>query len=302
MPAGRPGRLAFFGTPDAAVIALRDLVAADFDVACVVTRADRRRGRGGTLTPSPVKAAAVELGLPVTDRVDDVLGAGVDLGVVVAFGRIIPQRILEVVPMVNVHFSLLPRWRGAAPVERAVLAGDRETGVCLMAVAPELDTGAVYRRVATPIGPTETVEDLRDRLAHMGSGMLLGALSEGLGRAEPQAGEATYATKIDPGELRLDWTQPAEQLVRVVRVGRAWTTWRGKRLLVLAARPAEGATLAPGHLDGTRVGTGEHGPPLSGPIGPSLELITVQPEGRGAVAAADWLRGARPGPDDRLGS
>ncbi|HWD09386.1 MAG TPA: methionyl-tRNA formyltransferase, partial [Actinomycetota bacterium] len=152
-PVGRPGRLAFLGTPDVASLALSGLVGAGFEVACVVTRADKRRGRGTAPEPSPVKARATELGLPVTEGVFDVVGAGVDLGVVVAYGQLIRRPVLEAVPMVNVHFSLLPRWRGAAPVERAILAGDAETGVCLMAVEEGLDTGGVYGKVTTPIGP-----------------------------------------------------------------------------------------------------------------------------------------------------
>jgi methionyl-tRNA formyltransferase len=291
-PAGPVRRVAFLGTPDEAVTALRGVAAAGIDVATVVTRADRRRGRGGGLMPSPVKAAAVDLGLAVSDRVDDVVDAGVDLGVVVAFGRIIRRPVLEAVAMVNVHFSLLPRWRGAAPVERAVLAGDTETGVCLMAVAPELDTGGIYRQMTTPIGPGETVTQLRRRLAEMGTGMLVDALTHGLGPARPQVGEATYAAKIEPGELQLDWAKTAAQLDRVVRVGRAWTMWRGKRLLILDARPVEGSAPAPGALDGTLGGTGQG----------ALALVTVQPEGRGALSAADWLRGARPGPGERLGA
>jgi methionyl-tRNA formyltransferase len=273
------------------VPALRGLVEAGFEVACVVRRADRRRGRGAALSPSPVKAAAVELGLPVTDDVDAVRAAAVDLAVVVAYGRIIRRTLLEAVPMVNLHFSLLPRWRGAAPVERAILAGDEETGVCLMALEEGLDTGPVYCRVTTPIGPGETAAELRGRLAGLGRDLLVAALAAGLGAAAPQEGEPTYAAKLDPAELRLDWAAPAVQLDRVVRVGRAWTTWRGKRLLVLAARPSPGPAPAPGRLDGPLVGTGQGG----------LTLVTVQPEGRAAVAAAEWLRGARPGPGERLG-
>ena len=143
-PHGRPHRLAFLGTPDLAVPPLCALEAAGFEVALVVSQPDRRRGRGSGLSPSPVKVAALELGIPVTDRVDDVLAAGVDLGVVVAFGRLIRPHVLEAVPMVNVHFSLLPRWRGAAPVERAILAGDDRTGVDLMVVEEALDTGGIW--------------------------------------------------------------------------------------------------------------------------------------------------------------
>ncbi|MGH9028042.1 MAG: methionyl-tRNA formyltransferase, partial [Acidimicrobiales bacterium] len=136
-------RLAFLGSPSAAVPSLRALVRAGHDVSLVVSRPDKRRGRGQAASPSPVKAAALEAGIDVTDQLDDVLGSGAELAVVVAYGRIIPKRVLDVMPMVNAHFSLLPRWRGAAPVEHAILAGDRVTGVCIMVLEEGLDTGPV---------------------------------------------------------------------------------------------------------------------------------------------------------------
>ncbi len=149
-------RLAYLGTPEMAVPPLRALAVAGHDVALCVTRPDRRRGRGGRVTPSPVRAAATELGIRVTDDMDAVADVGADLAVVVAYGRIIPARLLEHLLMVNLHFSLLPRWRGAAPVERAILAGDTETGVCLMKVDEGLDTGPVYatRTIALDDGVT----------------------------------------------------------------------------------------------------------------------------------------------------
>jgi methionyl-tRNA formyltransferase len=295
-PRGRPGRLAFLGTPPVAADILDALTGAGFEVAVVVTRADKRRGRGGGLSPSPVKVRAQSLGIPVVTDPAAVIDAGVDLGVVVAFGRLIRSPVLEAVPLCNIHFSLLPRWRGAAPVERAILAGDAETGVCLMAVEEGLDTGGVYARVATPIGERETAVQLRDRLGGLGARLLADTLAGGLGQPEPQRGEVTYAEKIDVEELRLDWTRPAVELDRVVRVGRAWTTWRRKRLLVLAARPSgrEGAVAErrqPGELDGVRVAAG---------VG-SLTLETVQPEGRAPMPAQDWVRGAHPQPGERLG-
>ena len=217
-------------------------------------------GAGGAgSTPSPVKAAAAELGLPVTDDLDAVLDAGVDLGVVVAYGRIIPRRVLEAVPMVNLHFSLLPRWRGAAPVERALLAGDETTGVCLMEVAEGLDTGAVYAVEShARSAPDDTLDSLRGRLVEIGSRMLVDALTAGLPTPVPQAGEPTYAAKIDPAELEIDWTRPAVELDRLVRLGGAWTTFRGKRLKVwqveLEAATASAPATGPGTLDGTVVG------------------------------------------------
>ncbi len=268
------------------------LLAAGHDVALVVTRPDRRRGRGGALVPSPVKAVALTQGITVTEDVDDVMDAGVDLAVVVAFGQLVKAHVLERVPMVNVHFSLLPRWRGAAPVERAILAGDTETGVCLMAVEAGLDTGPVYSCQRVDIGPEETADELRGRLAAIGARLLVEELYRGLSRPTPQEGEATYAAKLEPHELRLDWSRPAEELHRVVRLGRAWTTFRGRRLRVLRARVTEEGG-SPGVLDGPVVGTGD---------GRGLALEEVQAEGRGAAPATDWLRGARTAPSERLGT
>ena len=286
-----PRRLVYLGTPEVAVPPLRALHTAGFDIALVVTRADKRRGRGSQLTPSPVKAAALDLGLPVTTDVDAVLEVGADLGVVVAFGRIIKPHVLDAVPMVNLHFSLLPEWRGAAPVERAILAGDERTGVCLMAVEEGLDTGGVYRRVEVEIDPDETLDQLRGRLVELGSTMVVAALEEGLGEPEPQQGEPTYADKLDPNELQLDWTRPAVELHRPVRLGGAWTTWRGKRLKIHRAALVADHDGEPGALDGRVVAAGSGG----------LELIEVQPEGKARQDASAWLNGARPEPHDRLG-
>src|SRR5580704_18592186 len=154
-------RLAYLGTPQLAVPPLRALVDAGHDVVLCVTRPDRRRGRGGQTTPSPVKAAADERGIAVSHDMDDLAAARVELAVVVAFGRIIPARLLHELTMVNLHFSLLPRWRGAAPVERAILAGDEETGVCLMKVEEGLDSGPVYSRRTVPIDDEVTLDALR---------------------------------------------------------------------------------------------------------------------------------------------
>jgi methionyl-tRNA formyltransferase len=269
---------------------LRAVVADGHDVRLVVTRADKRRGRGGTLMPSPVKAAAQDLGLPVTDRVDDVIDAGAELGVVVAFGRLIKPHVLDALPMVNVHFSLLPRWRGAAPLERAILAGDAETGVCLMELEEGLDTGPVYVCSRLGIGAEETAAELRARLVDAGTDLLIDSLRTGLGTPTPQEGEPTYADKIDPAEHHIDWTRRAEAIHRVIRIGDAWTTFRGKRLKILRARLLENG-LAPGAFDDVRVGAGDG----------ALELVEVQPEGKGPMAAADWRNGARPQPDERLG-
>jgi methionyl-tRNA formyltransferase len=276
-----------------AVAPLRALVEAGHDIVLVVSRPDRRRGRGGALMPSPVKAAALELGFPVSEKVDDVIDAGAELGVVVAFGRLVKPHVLEALPMVNLHFSLLPRWRGAAPVEWAILSGDTVTGAAVMALEAGLDTGPVYAVEETDIGPDETADDLRRRLAGSGTALLVRLLDEGLPEPTPQAGEATYARKLEPEDHHLDWSEPAVRLHRVVRLGQAWTTLRGKRLRILRARPA-GGTLAPGAIDPDtlRVGTGDG----------TLELVEVQPEGRGPQPASAWRNGARLQPGAQLGS
>jgi methionyl-tRNA formyltransferase len=280
-------RIIFFGTPHDAVPTLRALCAAGHDVALVVTQPDRRRGRGGATDPSPVKAAAVELGLPVRtperarEVTDEVAASGADVGVVVAFGQLLPEPLFTAVPLgfVNVHFSLLPRWRGAAPVERAILAGDDETGVCIMEIEKGLDTGAIYERATTRIGDDETAGELRSRLVELGTDLLLETLPD-LAQIAPeeQVGEPTYAEKLTVEEFELDWSRPAIELSRVIRAGNprpgAWTTVDGKRLKIWRAPIAD---------DG------------------SLELLDVQPEGRARMQFVDWVRGRRGEPFE-LGS
>ena len=292
-------RLAYLGTPQMAVPPLRALVEAGHDVALCVTRPDRRRGRGRTTTPSPVKAAALDLDVPVSHELLDVVTAGVELAVVVAYGRIIPSDVLAEVPMMNVHFSLLPRWRGAAPVERAILAGDTETGVCLMKIEEGLDTGPVYARRTVPIRDAETLEELRADLVEQSCVLLVEALADGvagLPEPEPQRGEATVAAKITPEDLHLDWYRTAVQLGRVVRLGRAWTTFRGRRLTVLEATvDRDGAAMAeaaPGTLVGSAVSTAEG----------ALLLRRVQPESRSPMSVDDWIRGAHLVSGERLGT
>jgi methionyl-tRNA formyltransferase len=286
-----------------AVPPLRALAAAGHDIALCVTRPDRRRGRGGDVTPSPVKEAARALGIAVSHSMDDVAGCGVELAVVVAYGRIIPATLLEQVPMVNLHFSLLPRWRGAAPLEWAILAGDDETGVCLMKVEAGLDTGPVYARRIVPIASDLDLAALRAQLVEEGSALLVEALAGGVARLPapvPQVGDATVAHKLTPEDFEIRWDQEARQIHRVVRLGRAWTTFRGRRLGILRAIPveADGASgagervLIPGTLVGTSVVTG-HG---------TLELEEVQPESRAAMKADDWVRGARLSVGELLGS
>jgi len=292
-------RLAYLGTPDMAVPPLRALVDAGHDIALCVTRPDRRRGRGKGETPSPVKVAATALGLAVTHDMNDLTSAGVELAVVVAYGRIIPARLLEQIPMVNLHFSLLPRWRGAAPVERAILAGDPETGVCLMKVEAGLDTGPVYAVRTVPLDDDITLAALRTELVTVASALVVDALAHGvpgLPDPVPQEGAVTMAEKISSEDLHLDWARAAVDLKRVVRLGRAWTTFRGKRLTVLdVALEPDGQPpdeRPPGSLVGAVVATG------SG----ALVLRQVQPESRSPMSADDWLRGVRPAAGERLGT
>ncbi len=290
-------RLAFLGTPELAVPPLRALVAAGHEIPLVVSRPDRRRGRGAAVSPSPVKAAAVELGLPVSDRLGDLETAGAELGVVVAFGRLIPADLLDRLPMVNLHFSLLPRWRGAAPVERALLAGDATTGVSLMALEAGLDTGPVYASRAVDIRPDDDLASLRARLVEVGTALLLPLVAEGrssLPEPRPQQGAPTYAEKLGPEELELGWCHPVEELGRQVRLGDAFSTFRGRRLRVRRARAevdASAGAVPPGTLDGLAVRAGDGW----------LHLVAVQPEGGRAMAADDWRRGVRPVPGERLG-
>jgi methionyl-tRNA formyltransferase len=237
-----------------------------------------------------VRDAAVRLGLPVVHQVDDVLdlgaGASPDLGVVVAFGQLIRPHVLAVLPMVNLHFSLLPRWRGAAPVERALLAGDDTTGVCLMQLEEGLDTGPVYAREEVVITGTTTGESLRRELVEVGTRLLVEQLRDGLGTPVAQEGEPTYAAKIQPDELRIDWSRPAREIDRLVRLGGAWTTLRGARLKVLAAELVD-PDAASDELRADVVG--------------GLRLSRVQPEGRAAMDFGAFARGARLEPSERLG-
>ena len=291
-------RLVYLGTPHMAVPPLETLVDMGHEIALVVTRPDKRRGRGSELVPSPVKAAAMELGLTVTDDLAEAAEVGAELGVVVAYGRIIPEAMLDRLAMVNLHFSLLPRWRGAAPVERAVLAGDTVTGVDLMAVEAGLDTGAIFDEVTVPIDDEVTAEALREQLVTAGCELLRRNLADGrstLATPRAQVGEPTYAEKIQAAEYELDWTRTAVELHRVVRLGRAWTTFRGRRLRVLEARIGDPrtSTWRSGALDGVTVAAGDDSP---------LTLVTVQPEGKRPMDASAWVRGFRPEPGEHLGA
>jgi methionyl-tRNA formyltransferase len=287
-------RLIFLGTPEAAVPPLRALVDAGHEIVHVVTQPDKRRSRGAGADASPVKRAAQELGLHVLtpdkarEIVDPVRESGAELGVVVAFGQLLPVSLLEALPLgfVNVHFSLLPRWRGAAPVERALLAGDSETGVCIMRVEAGLDTGPVYACERTPIGPDETAAELHARLVELGAALLVRQLPLVAGTSPtPQAGEATYADKLTVEEFRLDAARTADELARLVRAGNprpgAWFVAGGKRVKVLRAH-ATHESVPVGVVD-------ERG--FLGTTRDALALDEVQPEGKRPMAGAAWRRG-----------
>ena len=292
-------RVVFFGTPVDAVPPLRALVDAGHDVAFVVTQPDRRRSRGAGADPSPVKRAATDLGIrvltPAKSRevVDEVRESGAQIGVVVAFGQLLPVALLEALPngFVNMHFSLLPRWRGAAPVERALLAGDAETGVCLMQIDAGLDTGAVFACTRVPIAPTETAGTLHERLVDAGTRLLierLPSLPDTI--PTPQEGEPTYAEKLDVEEFRLDPARPARELERIVRAGNprpgAWFTVHGRRVKVWRA-----------HEDGNVAPVLQSGEiSVAGALGTAsgvLALDEVQPEGKRPMDARAWRAGLR---------
>ncbi len=292
-------RIVFLGSPVDAVPPLRAIVAAGHDVALVVTRPDRRRGRGAAETASPVKVAAVELGLRVAtperagDAIDDVAGSGATLGVVVAYGQLLRPTFLAALPdgFVNLHFSLLPRWRGAAPVERAMLAGDHETGVCLMRVDEGLDTGGVYSTARVTIGDDETAGELRARLVEVGTELLVAGLPAVAGAdPEPQAGEPTYADKLNVEEFAIDAARPAVEVARLVRAGNprpgAWCTVGGRRVKVWRARPSAAAVGSVGADPGTLTKTGA----LVTADG-LLDLVEVQPEGKRAMSGAAFVAG-----------
>ena len=277
----RINRVAYIGTPAIAVDPLLKLVEEGYDIPLVVTGPDKRRGRGSSTSPSDVKREAERLGLNVSSNIDDLVSIDVDLAIVVAFGQLIPKHILEHVQMINIHFSLLPRWRGAAPLERAILAGDTKTGVCIMELEETLDTGGIYRCVEIPIGPNQTLEELRAKSVSEGVDLLLQSLEEGLGSPTPQLGEPSYAHKISSSELEIDWGLSSEEILRLVRLGRAWTTVSGSRLRVHSAKIGSLTNLEIGQRIGLSVGSCDG----------TVELIEVQPEGRKKMLAEDWMNG-----------
>lgn len=277
--------LVFLGTPIAAATVLSELIRNGFEIAHVVTRADARRGRGSSTTPSPVKQIAIENSISVSHDMTWLQeNSNRDLlGVVVAYGKIIPSSVLSHIPMVNIHFSLLPRWRGAAPVERAILAGDMRTGVCIMNVEETLDTGDVFARREIDILGTHTTEILTADLAVVGGQLLVDTLNDGLGIGIPQQGETTYATKVSTDELRLDWNVSSIEVLRRVRAVRSYTMVGPQRLRIIQAEPLQDPVkLDPGLCDASGIVGTRDG---------AVRLVSVQPEGKAAMDAASWLRG-----------
>jgi methionyl-tRNA formyltransferase len=316
----------FLGTPEFAVPALR-AVAAAHEVAAVYCQPPRPAGRGQRPRPSPVQAAAERLGLPVRtpaslrDPAEQAAfaGLGADVAVVAAYGLILPRPVLEAPARgcLNIHASLLPRWRGAAPIHRAILAGDADTGISIMRMEAGLDSGPVLLAEATAIGADETTGDLHDRLAAMGARLVLAAL-DGIDRLapvpQPETG-ITWAPKIDKAEAAIDWTRPAVQVDRQIRglspFPGAWTTARGERIKLLRCRlaPADGA---PG-IGAPGIGAPKIGAPgtvLAGPAGAltvacgegAVAVTEAQREGRRAMSADELMRGLALTPGERLGA
>ena len=306
--------MVFFGTPDIAAQVLGDLLDAGINVVAVVTTPDKRRGRGSATDATPTKKVAITRNVPVIENVDDAVqflsGRSLDgvTGVVVAYGRIIREPLLSLIPLVNLHFSLLPRFRGAAPVERAILAGDQRTGSSIMQIEAGLDTGAVYGVDEVAISDTETVDELRSRLGIIGAKQIVEMLTNGFPEPAAQIGEAVHADKISAEDLQIDWLRSAVEVNRTVRLGGAFTSFRGQRLKVLTAEVTDDArgvvngeieavVMQPGAIfavdrEGVGVGTG---------LG-SVCLVTVQPEGKKPMAARDWANGVRPSVGEIFGS
>jgi methionyl-tRNA formyltransferase len=308
-------RLLFAGTPEVAVPSLRALLASSHEVVAVLTRPDAPAGRGRRLVASPVAEVADEAGIellrPRTPRdpefLDRLRELAPDCCPVVAYGGLVPQPALDVPKhgWVNLHFSLLPAWRGAAPVQHALLAGDQVTGASTFRLERGLDTGPVYGVMTETVRPDDTSGTLLDRLATAGAELLVATvdgIADGSLTARPQPDDGvSLAPKLEVSDARVDWSAPAARVDRLVRACTpapgAWTTLGADRLKLGPVRPAEGnGVLAPGELSvGKRevlVGTGTH----------PVALSTVQAPGKKAMAAADWARGVRVAPGQRLGT
>ena len=304
-------RLIFMGTPDFSVPPLRALAAAGHEIAAVYTQPPRPAGRGQRPRPSPVAAAAEALGLAArapahfrdAEARAEFAALGADLAVVVAYGLILPVAVLEAPARgcLNIHASLLPRWRGAAPIHRAVLAGDAETGVAIMGMEAGLDTGPVLLEARTRIGGEDTTGTLHDRLSEMGARLIVEAL-ERLDRLSPvpQSAEGvTYAAKIDKAEARIDWSRPAEEIDRQVRglspFPGAWCEIGGERVKLLLSAVVEDSPggAAPGTTldDALEIACGTG----------TIRALRLQRAGKGAASALDFLRGFPVRAGTRLG-
>lgn len=298
-------RILLAGTPEVAVPALSALLASKHEVVGVLTRADAPSGRGRKVVPSPVRVAAEAAGLPViTAKPSDpdfaarIKALDAEVAAVVAYGHILKPVILALLPhgWLNLHFSILPRWRGAAPVQHAIINGDTSTGASVFLLDAGMDTGPVYATLAEPIRPDDTTGALLNRLAALGSDLLVSVLdgiNDGLLTAKPQVGEPTLAPKLTTDAARVDWRQPADVIDRLIRgctpAPGAWTTLRdGTRLGLqpVVIRP-DVTELAVGEL---RVGKREV---LVGTGTCAVALGQVRPVGKQLMAAADWARGAR---------
>jgi methionyl-tRNA formyltransferase len=318
-------RVVYLGTPAAAVPPLEALLDSTHEVVAVVTRPDRPRDRrGGPPRPSPVKQAALAAGVPVLEPPSGrdpelparLAATGADIGVACAFGYLLPDAVLAALPrgIINLHFSLLPAYRGAAPVQRALLDGVEVTGVTTFQIDAGMDTGPMLLAAEVAVDPREDAGALTARLAEVGARLIVETLdaleaSQLQPRPQPEAG-ASLAPKVTGEEARLDFSWPAARLADAVRAFTpapgAWTTHRGRRLKVTRATPAEGSrepspedgrpTLEPG-----RLALGPGGRLLVGAADQPLELLEVQPEGRRAMSGAEFARGARLGPDEWLG-
>jgi methionyl-tRNA formyltransferase len=289
-------KIVFMGTPDFSVPVLEALHQAH-EIVAVYCQPPRPAGRGKADRPSPVQARAEALGLPVrhplslrsAEVVAELAALEADVAVVVAYGLILPQAVLDAPRLgcLNIHASLLPRWRGAAPIHRAIMAGDAETGVCIMQMEAGLDTGPVLLREALAIGPQETTAELHDRLSVLGARLILQAL-ERLPklRPEPQADQGvTYAAKIDKAEARVDFTRPAVEVDRLIRglspFPGAWIEIKGERVKLLRSRLAEGQGVPGLVLGGFTIACGTG----------AVEVLEAQREGKRPMAAAEVLRG-----------
>ncbi|MGR0219244.1 methionyl-tRNA formyltransferase [Agromyces sp. ZXT2-6] len=298
-------RIVFAGTPAAAVPTLERLAASAHEVVAVVTRPPAPLGRKRILTASPVAAAAERLGIPVIDarRLDDDATARIaalrpDLGVIVAYGGLVREPLLStpVHGWINLHFSALPAWRGAAPVQRALIAGDDELGTSVFRLVPELDAGDVYAVRTRSVEPGETAGAALESLAASGAGLVtevVDAIADGTAAATPQAGEPTFAPKLTIDDGRLDWTRPTGEVDArfrgVTPEPGAHTEVDGTRLKVLEAGPVASAPAAP-RLEPGEV-RGDRRRVLVGTADGAIELRRVQPAGRNAMGAADWWRG-----------